>query len=1361
MKKRVLSWLLALVMLVGLLPMSALAARMETSEVLESPVGEEITAKPAEVPQDQGGAPQSTASTAVTVNFTSQAEGTFLHAPQMGVTVASDLAESCGLADLTDGVSVLDVLVKAHEIAFGVTLTEDTVGDYIEISNGFVTSAFCGTMTSLSFAVNGACPNNGVWNETYNAYTGYAINEAAVQNGDMVELFGIRDTSYLDNYGWFTQSGTKVTSLSATVDSQVELGLVGYCYTFYSCSKAETIVDRTAGIEDAQLAWVNGNTGNLTAIKNAVTDENGAVTITLPAQAGTYYLTAYIPEADITDYYATPLIMPLLPVTVYPDAAITVPSDATLFVGSKSKHFVPFTPVEAAATVTNDDGTTTYYYDLKNNSTYNYRISGADYITYAGTFKKTANYALAVTEAQLKPEGKTKTTVERDVTANNKFNVADIYLNINPAGWLRLNTGDTHQLVNLRSWEAVDSITNNYFIEPDYHYTVLGEDGRPSNSVVSVSADGLVTAKSKGTAIVLVTYDALQYANAAGGPFFGAIWPENTGVFVVTVGAEDSGIVSGMTLNAGKNSTDVKLSGDAIDAEHDVIYFTGDSGSYTFTPITAGCTISVATPTVTDSGMTFSGFRSVVANKDGSVTVPLVQGRNIVKLTKNGKSAYQVITAKKLTITTPERVAPGDPVTITFGTLYHPANKLAGVYNMSAVAVYTDVDGYEGKLIGGASNQYQFAATETAQAGDKELTRNATAWSVSYKAGAQIKVPEDWAEESFTLSGGSLIAVGFGDPYGGHRGITVDQGKSPNFNASIREAYLGQLPDITVPVTLSKTVTSISITTPPTKTTYYVGDTFDPAGMVVHSVYSDNSEKDVTNYTISPQVLAADTTAVTVSYGGKTAEVNVTVAEPAMTGLTVTNPPTKTSYTAGDVFNPTGMIVTATYENSKSAVITDYTLEPQRALQETDTAITVKLGELTATTPITVTAASAHGPDTPSNITVKFTLLGDEKHGDDGDVHTLKGGNLTSWLPQTQVTVPANSKVIDVIARALGLAGIPYENPTGNYISSVKGLKEMDNGPLSGWMYTLNGKYPDLGVAEQTLKNDDVVVFHYTDDYTQEARSESFGSSSSSSSSEPKVTVTTGTDGKPVAKVELPRNATSAVATIPTDKLGEGNVLVVVHPDGTEEILKKSLVDGETASALLNGSATVKLVDNTKSFTDTANHWAGDSIAFVTSHELFQGTSGGTFSPDAPMNRAMLATVLYRLEDAEANGGNPFTDVAAGTWYTDAVTWASANQIVSGTGSGFAPDRDLTRQELVTMLYRYAKSVGMDTDKTTDLDGYADSGNVADWAAEAMAWAVKSGLIAGRGGAVLAPEGTATRAEVATILQRLVALMVK
>ena len=143
------------------------------------------------------------------------------------------------------------------------------------------------------------------------------------------------------------------------------------------------------------------------------------------------------------------------------------------------------------------------------------------------------------------------------------------------------------------------------------------------------------------------------------------------------------------------------------------------------------------------------------------------------------------------------------------------------------------------------------------------------------------------------------------------------------------------------------------------------------------------------------------------------------------------------------------------------------------------------------------------------------------------------------------------------------------------------------------------------------------------------------------------------------------------------------------------------------------------------------------------------------------MTRAMLATVLYRLEDAAATGTNPFDDVADGTWYTDAVIWASEEGIVQGTGKGFDPNANVTREQIATMLYRYAKAIGLDVSGSAALDKFSDGDKTASWAQEALQWAVSVGLFQGNDNGALNPKGDATRAEVATLLMRMVKLIVK
>jgi hypothetical protein len=257
------------------------------------------------------------------------------------------------------------------------------------------------------------------------------------------------------------------------------------------------------------------------------------------------------------------------------------------------------------------------------------------------------------------------------------------------------------------------------------------------------------------------------------------------------------------------------------------------------------------------------------------------------------------------------------------------------------------------------------------------------------------------------------------------------------------------------------------------------------------------------------------------------------------------------------------------------------------------------------------------------------------------------------------------------------------------------------------------------------------------------------------------VTVTENADGTTTVDVAVGGETADVDVKVALDAPDEGQVLVIVHADGTEEVVKKSVVEDGKVYAEIPAGATVKVVDNEKTFPDVPEDaWYADAVEFAASHELFAGTDKG-FEPAAPMTRAMLAAVLYRLEDATAEGTNPFADVPDGTWYTDAVTWASAEGIVAGTDKGFEPNANITREQIAAMLYRYAKAIGLDMSASAELSAFPDGGDVADWASEAMRWAVGVGLFHGNADGSLNPKGDATRAEVATLLTAMVKLIVK
>ena len=181
----------------------------------------------------------------------------------------------------------------------------------------------------------------------------------------------------------------------------------------------------------------------------------------------------------------------------------------------------------------------------------------------------------------------------------------------------------------------------------------------------------------------------------------------------------------------------------------------------------------------------------------------------------------------------------------------------------------------------------------------------------------------------------------------------------------------------------------------------------------------------------------------------------------------------------------------------------------------------------------------------------------------------------------------------------------------------------------------------------------------------------------------------------------------------------------------------------------------------TMSFIDVnEGHWFYDSVKYAVENNLMNGVSEEEFAPAALLNRAMLVTILYRADgEPGVNKSIPFADVNANAYYANAVIWAQQNGIVSGvTESIFAPENDIIREQIAAILYRYAQYKGYDLSaaQTTDLSAYTDAGEIAPYAVEAMKYAVGSGLIKGKTSTTLNPQDSATRAEVATILQRFI-----
>lgn len=227
---------------------------------------------------------------------------------------------------------------------------------------------------------------------------------------------------------------------------------------------------------------------------------------------------------------------------------------------------------------------------------------------------------------------------------------------------------------------------------------------------------------------------------------------------------------------------------------------------------------------------------------------------------------------------------------------------------------------------------------------------------------------------------------------------------------------------------------------------------------------------------------------------------------------------------------------------------------------------------------------------------------------------------------------------------------------------------------------------------------------------------------------------------------ELPLPATLAIRAegahtveIPTGSSAPGTVAFLVRPDGSETLVKTAVLTGNRMTVPLTGSATVALRDNHKNFTDTRNHWAENAIDFVSARELFSGRTSAAFAPDVPMTRAMLMTVLARLDGVEAAGSGA---------YDRGMAWA----VSKGVSDGSSPGAPITREQLAAMLHRYAGSPAA----TNRELHFTDAGSVSAYAAEAVRWASENGILGGYRDGSLNPGGQATRAQVATMLMRYV-----
>ena len=611
-------------------------------------------------------------------------------------------------------------------------------------------------------------PVGNYWVEGYNAAREYNGGIVVTVAEDTTAITFQRVYAiYATNNGW-------IENTDYTIDYQV-VSADGMN------RKAEPGTSTNGGTTRTSGIFVEGDTlkTTLTPVGDKAADYN-PITVkksrSETTDKGALDLTAKIPVA--------------VPVTV------TAPAGSTVSMGEFGNYYV-YDFAKPLSTKTEGDTMTVTFLLSETSKNHFLRVQHPDGVTYwtFGKYKAGATFNVTKDDLHIGDESFTKDTVNR--FNKNVYDLGNVYLNINQKGYLNLEQGQTRELDVFRCWQAIENFMNAQIALPDVHYTVVDLNGQ-SSDVVTITPDennsslAYMKANKAGTAIVLVTYDAMTHMQGQTSNKenrgFSAIWPECTGVFVVSVGADGSSIATNMTMDR----MDATISSDAqkaLDAEHDILFYLGDAGaSYSFKP-EEGCTVTVARSTVTDK-MTFNGFTDsgVTVAADGTVTVTgLTTGRHILCVEKDGVKTYQVVTARGVSydfLDADGNVLPagtefkaGDKVTVQFHGLISPKEKISGAYNFNFTLYYKGADGkYYKSNPGGGGGVYDFSGNPVRQK-------------------LEITIPEDWDGLSFDLTG--AINVGGFAKVLTHRILSYGDGIDNPYGTSAA-AIVSQLPALSL-----------------------------------------------------------------------------------------------------------------------------------------------------------------------------------------------------------------------------------------------------------------------------------------------------------------------------------------------------------------------------------------------------------------------------------------------------------------------------------------------------------------------------------------------------------------------------------
>ena len=920
-----------------------------------------------------------------------------------------------------------------------------------------------------------------------------------------------------------------------------------------------------------------------------------------------------------------------------------------------------------------------------------------------------------------------------------------------------------------------------------------------------------ITAKKEGTAILEVTYDAIHIVSDNGNRddfivntnnfTFNASDPARTALIVVQVGAAENDINFGFKLGRTE----------AWDVEFDTLYFTGDNGQIQFKPTVISGRGSVSKVEV--SSNKGARYTELTADEDGYYTADIVSGNNIIRVTKtDGSEHYQIVRGDKITVTISEVagtsnqngvIEAGEQIDIKFNGVHNVVGKMAGIYNPAG---YKTNFTFNGEAVYGDGGQYTYptyAHVKVTIPGDAQnsaeytLTNGYTTnggWGSSagkHRAVAGEVPPNLDAEDvtnhgrnifpdiTLTVGGETTAKVPAESVTLNTDSASVEVGKTVTLTATVAPANASDKTvtwssDNTAVATVSSSGKVAGISEGTVEITATIGDYSDTCTVTVTEVVDDNTpgENPELEFGLSQDEILGYVTVSFVDKGVRKSE--------------ELNDPNATYPILPEFRNPLGTIIPATRVPFKAydtiASVTLRLLEEKGFYadyegDEYSSFYLAAIGDFTHRgTYYESFGEFDAGQDSGWMITWDEWFINKGasefmvKNGDViewqytcqlgrdiGDDYFEREDSATDTTTKEEEQKPSASLTPEASTNSKGEASVEIkkdeltsavEEATKNNTAGEVVIAPEIKGDASKVTVELPKEAVDSmatsGKTDLTVKTD-IATVTLPADTLKELPTDGKTVSVAVEKEEDKIKVEVAVDDKAVDKI-----GSGVVASIPAKDVSATSVLVIVDAEGNETIVKKSAVADGEITALLEGSCTVVVKDNKKEFTDTEGHWGKAAAEFASSRELFNGVGNGQFGMNTTMNRAMMATVFYNLENGpDHDGEHDFHDVHDHKYYAKPAAWAADHGVLSGyTDGSFRPDAPITREQLAVMLWNYSgKPSGI---KALE---HSDAGNISNYAKEAMQWAVENGVMSGRANGQLDPKGAATRAEVAQMFK--------